>query len=247
MILDGQRALVTGGSRGIGKAIALALGEAGADVVLNYNRAEDEATQVAETILAMGRRAETVQADVSSFEQAGALVKTATEFLGGLDIVINNAGITRDKLLMAMKPADFFDVVNTNLGGCFNVTHQACRGLIRNRRGSVINITSVSGMVGMKGQANYSASKAGIIGFTKAMAKELASRNVTVNAVAPGFVESDMTAKLGDLYLKEMLKFVPLGRLGTAEEVAQTVVFLCSDAARYITGQVMVLDGGLTM
>ncbi|MDP7111380.1 MAG: SDR family oxidoreductase, partial [Myxococcota bacterium] len=177
----------------------------------------------------------------------GTLVKSATEFHGGLDIVVNNAGITRDKLLMAMKPEDFSDVVDTNLGGCFNVTHQACRGLIRNRKGTVINITSVSGMVGMKGQANYSASKAGIIGFTKAMAKELASRNITVNAVAPGFVESDMTAKLGDMYLKEMLKFIPMGRLGTAQEVGQSVVFLCSGAARYITGQVMVLDGGLTM
>ncbi len=247
MILDGQRALVTGGSRGIGKAIALALAEAGADVVINYNSSQDEALEVVESIRGMGRNAEAVQADVSDFAQAGTLVKAATEFHGGLDIVINNAGITRDKLLMAMKPEDFSDVVDTNLGGCFNITHQACRGLIRNRRGTVINITSVSGMVGMKGQANYSASKAGIIGFTKAMAKELASRNITVNAVAPGFVESDMTAKLGDMYLKEMLKFIPMGRLGTAEEVGQTVVFLCSDAARYITGQVMVLDGGLTM
>ena len=247
MDLQGQRALVTGGSRGIGKSIALALAGAGADVVINYNQSADEAQAVVTSIRELGRKAEAVQADVSRFEDAGALIKAATEFLGGIDIVVNNAGITRDKLLMAMKPEDFSDVVDTNLGGCFNVTHQACRGLIRNRRGTVINITSVSGMVGMKGQANYSASKAGIIGFTKAMAKELASRNITVNAVAPGFVESDMTAKLGDMYLKEMLKFIPLGRLGTAEEVGETVVFLCSDAARYITGQVIVLDGGLTM
>jgi 3-oxoacyl-[acyl-carrier protein] reductase len=247
MTLQGQRALVTGGSRGIGRAIALGLAGAGADVALNFNSSAEAADEVVAAIGAMDRKAFAIQADISDFAEAARLVKEATAALGGIDIIVNNAGITRDKLLMAMRPDDFFDVVNTNLGGCFNVTHAATRGLIRNRRGTIVNITSVSGMVGMKGQANYSASKAGIIGFTKAMAKELASRNVTVNAVAPGFVESDMTAKLGDMYLKEMLKFIPMGRLGNAEEVAEAVVFLCSDAARYITGQTIVLDGGLTM
>ncbi len=247
MELIGNRALVTGASRGIGKAIALGLARAGADVVINYNASSEAADAVVAEIREMGRAAEAVQADVSDFAQAASLVKRATEILGGTDIIINNAGITRDKLLMAMKPEDFTDVIDINLGGCFNVTHAACRNLIRNRKGAIVNVTSVSGIVGMKGQANYSASKAGIIGFTKAMAKELASRNVTVNAIAPGFVESDMTDKLGDAYLQEMLKFIPMGRLGNVEEVSDATAFLCSTSARYITGQVLVLDGGLTM
>ena len=246
MELIGNRALVTGSGRGIGKAIALELASLGADVVLNDVGNMDGANAVAEEIQGMGRKATAIEADVSSFSAAANLVKEATAFLGGIDIFVNNAGITRDKLLLAMKEEDFYDVININLGGTFNVTHAAYRGLLRNRKGAIVNLASVSGLTGTKGQGNYSASKAGIIGFTKSMAKELGSRNVTVNAVAPGFIESDMTDKLPKEYLDFMTKhLIPLGRLGNIEEVAKAVAFLCSDSSRYITGQVLVIDGGL--
>jgi len=248
MELIGNRALVTGSGRGIGEAIALHLAEMGADVVLNDFGNMEGANALAEKIQGMDRKATAIEADVSDFAAAADLVKQATEFLGGLDIIVNNAGITRDKLLLAMKAEDFYDVININLGGTFNVTHAAYRGFLRNRKGAIVNLASVSGMTGTKGQGNYSASKAGIIGFTKAMAKELGSRNVTVNAVAPGFIESDMTDKLPKEYLDFMTKnLIPMGRLGDIREVAQVVGFLCSDHARYITGQSIVIDGGLTM
>lgn len=248
MELIGNRALVTGGGRGIGEAIALELAQLGADVVLNDLGNMDGANAVVGKIEGMGRKALAIEADVSDFDAAAALVKQATEFLGGLDIIVNNAGITRDKLLIAMKKEDFYDVVNINLGGTFNVTHAAYRGLLRNRKGAIVNLASVSGMTGTKGQGNYSASKAGIIGFTKSIAKELGSRNVTVNAVAPGFIQSDMTDKLPKEYLDFMTKnLIPMGRLGDIHEVAKVVAFLCSDSSRYITGQTLVLDGGLTM
>ena len=248
MELIGNRALVTGSGRGIGKAIALELARCGADVVINDFGNMDGANDVVAAIEEMGHKATAIEADVSSFEDSARLVKEATAFLGGLDIIVNNAGITRDKLLMAMKKEDFYSVLNVNLGGTFNVTQAASRGLARNRKGAVVNLASVSGITGTKGQPNYSASKAGIIGFTKAVAKELGARNVTVNAVAPGFIESDMTDKLPKQYLDVITKqMIPLGRLGDIDEVAKVVAFLCSDGARYITGQTIVIDGGLYM
>ncbi len=248
MELIGNRALVTGGGRGIGEAIALHLAELGADVVINDFGNMEGANAVAEKIQGMGRKATAIEANVADFDAAASLVKQATEFLGGLDILINNAGITRDKLLLAMKQEDFYDVININLGGTFNCTHAAYRGFLRNRKGAIVNLSSVAGLTGTKGQGNYAASKAGIIGFTKSMAKELGSRNVTVNAVAPGFIKSDMTDVLPKEYLDFMTKhLIPLSRLGDIDEVARVVAFLCSDASRYVTGQVIAIDGGLAM
>jgi 3-oxoacyl-[acyl-carrier protein] reductase len=249
MELEGRKALITGGSRGIGRGIALELASRGADIALNYNRSAGPALEVVQEIEKLGRKAIAIQADVSDFEEAGKLVKEAAAFLGGIDILVNNAGITQDKLLMVMKPEDWNAVLRTNLDGVFNVTQQATRTLLRNRDtgARVVNITSVSGMVGVPGQCNYSAAKAGIIGFTKAMAKELSKRNILVNAVAPGFIATDMTDELNQQMLGEAIKMVPCGRIGNVEEVSGTVAFLCGPAASYMTGQVLVVDGGLTM
>ena len=249
MELEGRKALVTGGSRGIGRGIAIELARRGADVAINYNRSEGPALEVVAEIEKLGRKGVAIQADVSDFAQAGALVKGATEALGGLNILVNNAGITRDRLLMVMKEDDWNAVINTNLSGVYNVTQQATRALLRNRDtgARVINITSVSGMVGVPGQANYSAAKAGIIGFTKAVAKELSKRNILVNCVAPGFIATDMTDELNDQMLGEAIKMVPCGRIGNVDEISGVVAFLAGPAASYISGQTIVVDGGLTM
>jgi len=249
MELAGTLALVTGGSRGIGRAVALELARRGADVAINYNSNSAAADEVVAAIKELGRNAVAIQGNVGDYASAGALVKQAKEALGGLNCLVNNAGITRDKLLMAMKEEDWQAVIQTNLSGVYNVTQQAIRHLLRNRDtgARVVNITSVSGIVGVPGQANYSASKAGIIGFTKAVAKEVAKRKILVNCVAPGFIATDMTAALNQTMMAEATKMIPCQRLGTSEEVAAAVAFLVGPGGGYITGQVLVVDGGLTM
>ncbi|MEW5954627.1 MAG: 3-oxoacyl-[acyl-carrier-protein] reductase [Bacillota bacterium] len=246
-MLNGRVALVTGASRGIGRAVALALAEAGADVAVNFAGQAAAAEEVARSIRDLGRRALVAQADVANGEQAADMVKRTVEKLGGIDILVNNAGITRDNLLLRMKEADWDAVLDINLKGAFNCTKAAARYMLKAKWGRVINMTSVVGLTGNPGQVNYAASKAGLIGFTKAVAKELGSRQITCNAVAPGFITTDMTADLPPGGKEKMLEQVPLGRFGQPGEVAALVVFLASEAAGYITGQVIALDGGMTM
>ena len=245
--LTGKAAVVTGGSRGIGKQIALRLAQQGADVCFSYrgNAAAAEATKA--EIEALGRTAVAVQADVTQAEAAEELIKAALEALGKVDILVNNAGITRDDLIMRMKPEDWRDVLETNLFGAFWTLKAVTRPMLRAKSGRIINITSVSGQAGQMGQANYSSAKAGLIGLTKAAARELGSRGITVNAVAPGFVLTELTQGLNDELKAQITERTPLGRFGTTEEVAYAVAFLASDEAAYITGQVLAVDGGLVM
>jgi 3-oxoacyl-[acyl-carrier protein] reductase len=241
----GQVALITGASRGIGRAIALSLAAEGANVVVNYASSSAAAEQVVAEITQGGGSAIALQADVSKADQVDALVNATMEKWHRFDILVNNAGITRDTLLLRMKPEDWQAVIDINLTGVFLCTRAASKIMLKQKSGRIINITSVSGLMGNPGQANYSAAKAGVIGFTKTIAKELASRGITVNAVAPGFINTDMTS---DVKSEEILKFIPLGRFGQPEEVAGMVRFLAADsAASYITGQVLNVDGGMVM
>ncbi|KAJ6841469.1 3-oxoacyl-[acyl-carrier-protein] reductase 4-like [Iris pallida] len=241
-------AIITGASRGIGKAVALALGKAGCKVLVNYARSSKEAEEVCQEIEKFGGQAITFGGDVSKEADVEAMIKTAVDTWGTVDILINNAGITRDTLLMRMKKSQWQEVIDLNLTGVFLCTQAAAKVMMKKKKGRIINIASVVGLVGNIGQANYSAAKAGVIGFTKTVAREYASRNINVNAIAPGFIASDMTSKLGDDLEKKILQTIPLGRYGQPEEVAGLVEFLALSApAGYMTGQVVTIDGGMVM
>ena len=247
MLLDGKIALVTGGSRGIGRAIALRLAEEGAKVAINYAGNQTAAEEVKAIIEQHGGTAMIVQTDVSDSTAAAEMVARVHEELGGLDILVNNAGITRDTLLVRMKDEDFDAVINTNLKGIYACTKAAAKFMTKQRSGRIVNLSSVVGEIGNIGQTNDAAAKAGVIGFSKAAAKEFAARHVTVNVVAPGFIDTDMTAVLKDSIREKLIEGIPLGALGKPEHVADAVLFLVSDAASYITGQVLNVDGGMVM
>ena len=247
MQIEGKVAFVTGASRGIGRAIALTLAEAGADVAVNYAGNAAAAEEVAAEIRKMGRRALILQGDVSQTEAAAAMLDAVVAEFGRCDILVNNAGITRDGLLMRMKEEDWDAVLNTNLKGVFNCTKAALKYMMKQRSGKIVNIASVVGIMGNAGQANYAAAKAGCIGFTKSVAKEVASRGITVNTVAPGLIATDMTSVLPDKVIEEMAAGIPLKRAGQPVDVAKAVLFLVSDDAAYITGQTLNVDGGMVM
>lgn len=247
MQLTGKTAIVTGGSRGIGRAAALTLAEAGADVAVIYAGNTAAAEETVRLIEEKERKGLAIQCDVADEAAVTAMVKDVKKELGRIDILVNNAGITRDGLLMIMKEADWQAVLDTNLTGAFHCTKAVTRLMMKQRSGSIINITSVVGETGNAGQANYAAAKAGLIGFTKSVAKELASRNIRCNAIAPGCIETDMTAVLGEDTVDAMIKTIPMGRVAQPEEVAKAVLFLASDDASYITGQTLNVDGGMVM
>ncbi|MCY7715319.1 3-oxoacyl-[acyl-carrier-protein] reductase [Bacillus altitudinis] len=246
-MLTNKTAVVTGASRGIGRSIAIDLAKKGANVVVNYSGNEAKANEVVDEIKALGQQAFAVKADVSNAEEVQALMKQAVDTFGSIDILVNNAGITKDNLLMRMKENEWDDVININLKGVFNCTKAVTRQMMKQRSGRIINVASVVGVCGNPGQANYVAAKAGVIGLTKTTAKELASRHITVNAVAPGFISTDMTDKLDENVQTEMLKQIPLARFGAPEDISNVVVFLSSEGAGYITGQTIQVDGGMVM
>lgn len=246
-MLENKVALVTGAGRGIGRAIAIALAKEGAEVVVNYNGSEERAKEVKQTIEENGGKASIYKCNVSDFEACEAMIKDIVKEHGRLDILVNNAGITKDGLIMKMKEEDFDAVLNINLKGTFNTIRHSARQMLKQRSGKIINISSVSGILGNPGQANYAASKAGVIGLTKTMARELGSRGITVNAIAPGFVDTEMTEVLGDSVKEAACRQIILGRFGKPEDIANTAVFLASEKANYITGQVISVDGGMNV
>ncbi|OUO40068.1 beta-ketoacyl-ACP reductase [Megamonas hypermegale] len=247
MLLDGKIALVTGASRGIGRAIAIELAKEGATVAINYAGNKTAAEEVKNIITEMGGKAMIIQADVSDENSAMNMVEEVIKEFGGIDILVNNAGITRDGLFIRMKEDDWNAVINTNLTGIFNCTKVAAKYMMKKRSGKIINMSSVSGIMGNAGQTNYAAAKAGVIGFTKSLAREMASRGITVNAVAPGFIATDMTAAMPEKAQEHVLASIPLGKMGEPKDIANAVLFLASDKASYITGQVIHVDGGMVM
>ncbi|MEJ8772530.1 3-oxoacyl-[acyl-carrier-protein] reductase [Ruminococcus sp. AF37-6AT] len=246
-MLENKVALVTGAGRGIGRAIAIALAKEGAEVVVNYNGSEERAKEVKQTIEENGGKASIYKCNVSDFEACEAMIKDIVKEHGRLDILVNNAGITKDGLIMKMKEEDFDSVLNVNLKGTFNTIRHSARQMLRQKSGKIINISSVSGILGNAGQANYAASKAGVIGLTKTMARELGSRGITVNAIAPGFVDTEMTGVLSEEIRENACRQIILGRFGKPEDIANVAVFLASDKADYITGQVISVDGGMNV
>ena len=246
-MLKDKVAIVTGGTRGIGRAIALKLADQGANIVINYRNSDKEAEELKSILEGKGVKVLTVKCDISNFEDSKNLMDKCKEVFGKIDILVNNAGITKDTLIMRMKEEDFDNVIDVNLKGTFNCAKHASAIMLKQRFGKIINMTSVVGIAGNAGQVNYAASKAGVIGLTKSLAKELGSRGITVNAVAPGFINTDMTASLSEKVKEEASKNIPLKRLGDPEDVANLVRFLASDAANYITGQVINVDGGMVM
>lgn len=246
-MLTGKIAVVTGASRGIGRAVAKELAKQGAMVIINYNGSEAKAQEVKTEIIESGGQAEAMHCNVSEYSACEAFIKKVVDTYGRIDILVNNAGITKDGLMMRMSEADFSDVIDVHLKGTFYCMKFASRQMMKQRRGRIINLSSVVGVCGNAGQVNYAASKAGVIGMTKSAAKELASRGITVNAIAPGFIETDMTNVLSEKVKEELSKQIPLGCLGQSEDVAKAAVFLASEGAKYITGQVLHVDGGMAM
>ncbi|ANF36524.1 3-oxoacyl-[acyl-carrier-protein] reductase [Bacillus sp. NEAU-CP5] len=246
-MLNEKTAVVTGASRGIGRAIALDLAKNGCNVVVNYSGNEAKANEVVDEIKSLGQNAIAVKADVSNSEEVQNMMKEAVAAFSSIDILVNNAGITKDNLLMRMKENEWDDVININLKGVFNCTKAVTRQMMKQRSGRIINVSSIVGVSGNPGQANYVAAKAGVIGLTKSSAKELASRNITVNAIAPGFISTDMTDKLSKEVQDEMLKQIPLARFGDPSDISSVVTFLASEGSRYMTGQTLHIDGGMVM
>ena len=246
-MLTGKVALVTGAARGIGRAIALKLAAEGATVIVNYSGSVDKANEVVQLITEAGGCAEAVQCDVSDFAAVGEMSKALLKKYGKVDILVNNAGITKDGLIMAMSEADYDSVLDINLKGAFNTIRHFARNFIKNKSGRIINISSVSGVLGNAGQANYSASKAGLIGLTKSVAREFASRGICVNAVAPGFIDTDMTKNMPEAAKENVNGMIPMGHMGKPEDIAEAVAFLAGDGAAYITGQVIPVDGGMAI
>jgi 3-oxoacyl-[acyl-carrier protein] reductase len=247
VIQEGRVAIVTGGGRGIGRAVALRLANEGADVAISFRSNDEAAEAAAEDVRAAGVRCEIFKGDIASPDDVGAMVKGVSDAFGRIDILVNNAGLTRDNLMMRMKEEEFDEVINTNLKGTYLCTRAVLRPMIRARWGRIVNISSVVGLVGNAGQANYAASKAGIIGFTKSVAREVAQRGITANVVAPGYVETELTGSLPEEVKDQIRGQVPAGRFGEAGEVAEVVAFLAGDGAGYVTGQTVAVDGGMTM